>query len=483
MTDFWCSNGFGEKERTYAVLKSLCRAHSLQMPTHHVVQSVQNQHFGLSARITKNQFETTSQAAVVESLKLYSGNAPHLCSVLHEVLTNDCEDLTNIDAASAVLRDVGFTFHELAKLSTVSIRDMLCDGGLDEVDAAKVALAIYSRSRRGVPNEVILLRPLEKALEQLKAQDETVSIPCGLDDRSFAAVAEAVLANKKLQHLDLSLNNLEHAGAEKIEKLLRQLSSLVELSVRGSRFLRGGCELILRGVQAHGNIRTLDLSGCHGGPRLVKSLTVLNNLKSLECLSLAANDIRQIDSFPSFPNLLRLDLDSNMLENSCVEIIARLLESLPRLQTLSLNNNCLNDKGVLMLLTAVAKHSQLEELALSHNPITDAGAHAVVEALQNDSVALTNAHLDGCLLSESAFATFTASKNRNQVKKQQALSRLQTIPMSEWSMNEAATVLKHCVHDTHSFVQLVGKAGADLAVLCNLSISHSSWRKLQKFQL
>ncbi|KAL7846205.1 hypothetical protein AOLI_G00243970 [Acnodon oligacanthus] len=202
--------------------------------------------------------------------------------------------------------------------------------------------------------------------------------------------------NCKLQILRLSGCNLGEEACENLKSVLQTENSLKELDLSNNDLQDSGVEKLCAGLKSsHCKLQILRLSLCNLGAK------AFENLSSVLTLENSA--------------LKELDLSNNDLQESGVELLsAGLKSSHCKLQILRLSGcslaeeACENLKSVLL-----AENSSLLELDLSNNDLQDSGVEKLCAGLKSSHCKLRILRLSGCMVTEVGCSSLASALSSN----------------------------------------------------------------------
>jgi Ran GTPase-activating protein (RanGAP) involved in mRNA processing and transport len=209
------------------------------------------------------------------------------------------------------------------------------------------------------------------AIKDLENGANEISFYCKeLSDGELAPFFQKLESNKTIKRLDLDDNLIE--SCTDITNFLKNNTTLTQLSLNNNMFGEMGSIEILKAIQHHPSLKTLELDNntwtdCMDidiesiVPALVQN-TTLTHLSLSEC---------------------RIFQFSNGLE-SCSTII----EQNKTLLHMELNDNSIGNRGATRLAEALQKNTSLESLRLWHNKIGNTGALAIAKMLFTNSTLL-----------------------------------------------------------------------------------------------
>ncbi|XP_066517822.1 NACHT, LRR and PYD domains-containing protein 3-like [Hoplias malabaricus] len=250
------------------------------------------------------------------------------------------------------------------------------------------------------------LKLLSDGLKSLNCKLEILRLNlCKLGEKSCENLGSVLLVNSSLKELDLSNNDLQDSGVEKLSAALK--NSLCKLET-----LRlGVCKLRLRSCEDLGSVfwvnsslKELDLSNNDlqdsGVEKLSAGLKIshckLETLRLAGC-KLGETSCKYMGSVLLVNSSLKeMDLSNNDLQDSGVEkLSAALKNSLCKLETLRLSFCLVTMEGCACLASALSSNpSHLKELDLSYNHPGDTGVKLLTVKLEDPHCRLDTLRLE-----------------------------------------------------------------------------------------
>ena len=204
----------------------------------------------------------------------------------------------------------------------------------------------------------------------------------GVGEKAASLLAPALLTLKRLQHLDLSHNNLGIKGADLLAPALKVLTSLQHLDLGHAGLdYRNQVEVLpntdFLGMPGLLELRSLNLSG--------------NNLDVNGTSSLA-----HVVTCNSLKYLKHLDISNNAMGPKGVARLVPALEGLAdSMQHLNLGGNAMGDDGAVTLAPALRSLTRLQHLDLGENELGWKGAAALAPAVKILQSSLSHLDLGG----------------------------------------------------------------------------------------
>ncbi|XP_013415374.1 leucine-rich repeat-containing protein 74B [Lingula anatina] len=264
--------------------------------------------------------------------------------------------------------------------------------------------------------------PVQSVLSHLEATELVVKHRT-LSEKEAKAIAEALLVNTTVTHLDLSGNNLSAGGLAHLAPMLRENLNIRSLNLSGNLFGTEGLKSLSMALLVNQNITVLSLSGTHLADEHatyianllqdVKTLVELDlshnnmgesaaniigaslaNNDALRILNLGWNNFRPKGSAAIFQGLT----DNVMLKTfiysmngvaEAASAVAATIKHNVSLKELDLTSTRLFDNGVVKICKSLESNEHLEILKMGYNTITTLGGLAVLKALlKNEHSAL-----------------------------------------------------------------------------------------------
>jgi Ran GTPase-activating protein (RanGAP) involved in mRNA processing and transport len=233
---------------------------------------------------------------------------------------------------------------------------------------------------------------------------------------TIGRVFSGLAANRALEKLDLSHNNLRSAGAVLVVRAIAR-SGIVDLAMRDARIQDDVGRQFCNFLQANSTLLRLDLSGNHLGKGFTMAIIPgLANQETLQELDLSHNPLygRGLGALGAAiaPNqaLKVLNVSYCLLEFGAFGEFCQNLKKNTALEKLDLSHNTIADQGALQLAEAIADHPALRQLSLELCEISDEGATAILEAIKE--MKLTKLSLKNNLIHSGFGIQKAAMENR-----------------------------------------------------------------------
>ncbi|XP_066512237.1 NLR family CARD domain-containing protein 3-like [Hoplias malabaricus] len=253
-------------------------------------------------------------------------------------------------------------------------------------------------------------------------------IGCKLGEKSCEDLCSVLLVNSSLKELDLSNNDLQDSGVEKLSAALKSsLCKLETLRLTVCKLGEKSCEDLGSVLLVNSSLNELDLSNNDLQDSGVEKLSAAlkSSLCKLETLRLtgcklgekSCEDLGSVLLVNS--SLKELDLSNNDLQDSGVEkLSAALKSSLCKLETLRLTECKLGERSCEDLGSVLLVNSSLKELDLSNNDLQDSGVEKLSAGLKSSLCKLETLRLSGCLVTKEgcAFLASALSSNPSHLK-------------------------------------------------------------------
>ncbi|XP_066517865.1 NLR family CARD domain-containing protein 3-like [Hoplias malabaricus] len=228
---------------------------------------------------------------------------------------------------------------------------------------------------------------------------------CKLGEKSCEDLGSVLLVNSSLKELDLSNNDLQDSGVEKLSAGLKSsLCKLETLRLTECKLGEKSCEDLGSVLLVNSSLKELDLSNNDLQDSGVEKLSagLKSSLCKLETLRLTGCKLEEksCEDMGSVllvnSSLKELDLSNNDLQDSGVEkLSAALKSSLCKLETLGLSFCLVTEEGCAFLATALSSNpSYLKELDLSYNHPGDAGVKLLSVKLDDPHCRLDTLRLE-----------------------------------------------------------------------------------------
>jgi Ran GTPase-activating protein (RanGAP) involved in mRNA processing and transport len=205
----------------------------------------------------------------------------------------------------------------------------------------------------------------------------------------LSLVLESIAKNRKINHLDLSCNQIENDSAISIASILKG-SNIRYLNLWKSQIRDDGFKAIIEAASVS-KVESLDFG--YGkfrfnGEWLAKTLehSNLSVLKLDVCLAMADQIVNEITHLlRSKTRLKTLIIEGNGIHSTGAKILSQSLKSNTHLLHLDISNNYIGDSGAVYLADAI-KHTRLTTLNVRNNFIGDSGGMAIAKALKNSTL-------------------------------------------------------------------------------------------------
>ncbi|XP_049322368.1 uncharacterized protein LOC103032132 [Astyanax mexicanus] len=385
-----------------------------------------------------------SSKCKVETLILSECNlTERSCSALFKVLSSESSRLTLLDLSNNAIQDSGVELLseglkspqcklEKLRLSQCNLTERSCSAVLKVLSSESSTLTLLDLSNNPIQDSGVEM--LCEGLNSLNCKLETLRIiNDDLTDKSCSDLAR-VLTSSTLRELDLSNNNLQDSGVNKLTSALKNPScKLKTLSLSFCSVKEKGYADLASGLRKNASscLIELDLRGNDPGDTGVKNLSdpncKLNTLRLLKseaaeeaynCLKNILNEDpltqRTLDLSKTAPKDINVKNLSALLEDphcrveklrmyeassvtfdNCADVISALNISPSHLRELDLNGNILGQLGLQKLCELLENpHCKLEILRLK-NSITKEGCGALMSALCSNPSHLIELDLSG----------------------------------------------------------------------------------------
>ncbi|XP_066512431.1 NACHT, LRR and PYD domains-containing protein 12-like [Hoplias malabaricus] len=266
---------------------------------------------------------------------------------------------------------------------------------------------------------------ISEALKSSNCKLETLRLTdCKFTLNSYESLCSALKSpNSPLKELDLSQTDLQDSGVKLISETLKSSHCTLEtLRLTVCKLGEKSCEDLGSILLVNSSLKELDLSNndlqdsgveklCAG---LKSSLCKLETLRLTVC-KLGEKSCEDLGSVILVNSSLKeLDLSNNDLQDSGVEkLSAALKSSLCKLETLRLTVCKLGEKSCEDLGSVLLVNSSLKELDLSNNDLQDSGVEKLSTALKSSLCKLETLRLSFCLVTKEGCAVLASALSSN----------------------------------------------------------------------
>ncbi|KAI2644794.1 NACHT, LRR and PYD domains-containing protein 12 [Labeo rohita] len=245
---------------------------------------------------------------------------------------------------------------------------------------------------------------------------------CGLTEESCSALATVLISNPSLKELDMSNNNLQDSGVQKLQDGLEKRNCTLEkLGLSNCSITEEGYKALASALRSNpSHLIELDLTGNDPGQSGVKVLSDLLQdpnceLKTLRFLGPAADEACQYVTgvVGKNPLLLReLNLSEHELGDKQVKQLAALLQDKHcKLNTLQLCDCGLTEESCSALATVLRSSPSLKELDMSNNNLQNSGVKKL--ELENTNCTLEKLRLSNCSITEEGYNALASALRSN----------------------------------------------------------------------
>ena len=211
-----------------------------------------------------------------------------------------------------------------------------------------------------------------------------------LHDKGIVYFHECLKVNCTLKKLDMSENNIRSEGGKLIGKGIIQLTeTLQQLNISHNMLSYEAIETISKYLKDNKSIQKFNISHCciiGNGPELIAEAIEINT--TLRILDISCNWLGDVGIISIANNLKcnntiqKLNLSSTWMASSGAVKIAEALCVNTALQTLDVSHNILQDVGVTAIGECLKKNSTLQNLNVSFTSFTNLTAIKFAETLQ-----------------------------------------------------------------------------------------------------
>ena len=319
-----------------------------------------------------------------------------------------CLETIKSQLIQANLADIVAGRNEEEALTVMSIfSSALCDSKLKYLNLSDNALG-----EKGI-------RAFSELLASQKELEELYFMNNGISEEAAVALCELLPSSAKLKVLHFHNNMTGDRGAIALSKLVKEAPLLEDFRCSSTRVGSEGGVSLATALLSGSSLKRIDLRdnpvGVEGAIALAKTLKQHTDLKEvylsylgledegaiailqalegtsplLEVFEFAGNDItiasvpKLISFIASKPNLVRLNLSENDLEDRGIVTICKMLgKGHQSLIELDLSETNIGRIGACAAAEAIAMKSQFKLLGLNANHISDVGIEALKEILK-----------------------------------------------------------------------------------------------------
>ena len=273
--------------------------------------------------------------------------------------------------------------------ASAALADVRCIKSLTQALQANPKVTHLNMSRAGVNNVQA------KALGETLRSNDTLTHLSIADNRitriGVEALADALRSNKILKNLDIESNNIGDEGAKVLGKVLQSNQTLTHLSIARNGITHIGVEALADALRSNEILKNLNIESNNIGDEGAKVLgKVLQSNHTLTHLFLASNWITHIgvealaDALRSNKILKNLDIESNNIGDEGAKVLGKVLQSNHTLTHLSIAQNQITHIGFEALADALRSNKILKNLDIESNNIGDEGAKVLGKVLQSN---------------------------------------------------------------------------------------------------
>ncbi|XP_057181109.1 NACHT, LRR and PYD domains-containing protein 5-like isoform X1 [Triplophysa rosa] len=249
---------------------------------------------------------------------------------------------------------------------------------------------------------------------------------CDLTEESCSALASALsLDSSSLKDLDLSNNDLQDSGIERLSEGLKNNCKLQILSVSECSIGEEGYKSLSSAVRSNpSHLIDLDLRGNDPGETGVKLIYQLlqDHKCSLKTVRFLTSDAA-VKAFEYLKKVLHknpllereVNLSDHKLDESRVNQICDLLKDKHcRINTLILSNSSITAGGCIDLMSAFTSNpSHLTHLDLSKNKLEDSGMMKISDLLSHSQCRLHKLNVSECSIGEEGYKSLCSAVRSN----------------------------------------------------------------------
>ena len=213
---------------------------------------------------------------------------------------------------------------------------------------------------------------------------------CAENEQSVDQLMAAIKATPFLQKMDISKNNLNTAGAQKVATAIKNTMNLKSLIMRSNDINEDAAKALADSLQDKHGFEVLDL----GVNRIlsegaIKISQALKNNTALQVLNLHNNAIESSAAqeislmLTNKSKLSEINISQNSFKSEGVIIIANAIQSINSLKSINLSSNKITSEASNHISSALSNNPLLESLNVSHNKLQSLGCIKICKVLKN----------------------------------------------------------------------------------------------------
>ncbi|XP_029924763.1 NACHT, LRR and PYD domains-containing protein 12-like, partial [Myripristis murdjan] len=363
---------------------------------------------GLLGRTKSRQKDIQRAIKNLKEMNTYTVSPDRSINIFHCLM--EMNDLSVTQDIQEFFKSEKRSEKELSEIHCSALAYMLqmSEEVLDELD-----LKAYNTSADGRQRLIPAVRNCRKA--RLSG--------CELSETHCKTVASALKSNPHLTELDLSENQLQDSGVERLSAGLESPNCGLEtLRLRSCKLTESSCASMASALKSNPHLTELDLSENELQDSGVELLSAglespncrLKTLRLRRCRLSESSCASLASALKSNPHLTELDLSENELQDSGVELLSAGLESPNcRLKTLRLRSCGWTESSCASMASALKSNPHLRELDLSENQLQDSGVKLLSAGLESPNCRLKTLRLKSCWLTESCCASLASALKSN----------------------------------------------------------------------
>ena len=343
-----------------------------------------------SSKILKGLSEITSLKQLVyynnENCADELASAINSNSGLEELRLNNCKCLQTDE-----IIEISVILNKLSKLKVLS----LTNHKISKRSAINLAVAINDKpldtlqleSNNLQSESIIAIAEMLKDISTLKNLSFNDN---GITEEASVSLASLINANKNLEMLYLNNNLLKTTGMNILSAVMQQLSTLKVLNLKCNKLDSEAADNIATAITNNQSLEVINLGDNNlRTVGVVKVAGALSSIHCLKCLDLSKNNVSKeaADNISSViacnTGLEKLLLDDNVLESSgIIKICAGIIKCISNLRVLRISNNYIETEAADDIAEVIIHNPLLEVVDVENNRLLSEGVIKIAKALR-----------------------------------------------------------------------------------------------------